>query len=247
MTVVCYNSIMGYKYTYNENYFEIIDSEQKAYFLGLLMADGSIYNDKLTLSLSGVDGGMINAFGRAISNGEYPLYEYTPKNSKQVAYRITISNKKICESLQRYTTWRNKSLHLSPPENISEPYIKHFIRGYFDGDGHISYWYYKQSKKDEQGIGGLKYNFSITSTFAFCEWTMRVFASLGVNSYIIKNKGNSHSLLVSGGIQVQKVLDYMYKDATIYLERKHSKYKEITDYRSVNHRKRLDNGQYSAI
>lgn len=238
---------MGYKYTYNENYFEIIDSEQKAYFLGLLMADGSIHNNKLTLSLSGVDGDMINVFGETISNGKYPLYKYTPKNSKQVAHRITISNKKICESLQRYNTWDNKSLHLSPPENMFDPYIKHFIRGYFDGDGHISYWNYKQSKKEEQGIGGLKYNFSITSTLAFCEWAMTVFASLGVNSYIIKNKGNSHSLLVSGGIQVQKVLDYMYKDATIYLERKHKKYLEITEYRNTNHRKTNKYGQFTTI
>lgn len=238
---------MGYKYTYNENYFDNIDSEHKAYFLGLLLADGSIYNNKLTLSLSGDDGYMVDVFGKEVSDGIYPRYKYLPNNSSKTAHRVTISNKKICESLQRYANWHNKSLNLSSPENIFEPYTKHFLRGYFDGDGHISYWRYKQSKKEEQGIGGLKYNFSITSTFAFCEWVMMIFASLGVNGYIIKNKGNSHSLLVSGGIQVQKALDYMYEDATIYLERKHKKYKEIIDYRNINHRKRSKNGQYATI
>lgn len=235
------------KYKYNEDYFNEIDTERKAYILGLLLADGSIYNNKLTLSLSGVDGYMVDIVGSEISSGDYSVYEYTPKNSINMARRLTVCNKNICESLKRYTLWDNKSINLLPPKHVYEPYIRHFIRGYFDGDGHIGYWMYKQSKKDDKGTGGMKYNFSITSTFAFCEWIMMILASIGVNSFIVKNKGNSYTLWVSGGIQIKKVLDYMYKDSTIYLERKHNKYKEIADYRGINHRKRLTNGQYATI
>lgn len=238
---------MGHKYKYNETFFNEIDSEEKAYFLGLLLADGSIYNNKLTLSLSGEDKYMVDIFGKLLSIGEYPIYEYTPNNSRLSARRITISNKNICDSLDRYAQWDNKSKNLGHPMNIHEPYIHHIIRGYFDGDGHINYWWYKQSKKSDKGAGGMKYNFSITSTFLFCEWLMMIFLSIGVNSYIIKNKGNSHTLLVSGGKQIQKVLDYMYGSATIYLERKHKKYIEISDYRKSSHVVRSNNGQFSTI
>lgn len=238
---------MSKKYKYNEDYFDSIDTEQKAYILGLLLADGSIYKNKLTLSLSGEDGYMVDRVGSIISVGGYSIYEYKPKNSINTARRLTVCNKNICESLNKYALWKNKSLNLNAPVNIFEPYIRHFVRGYFDGDGHINYWMYKQSKKKEKGAGGMKYNFSITSTFAFCEWIMMIFQSMGVNSCIISNKGNSHTLLVSGGIQVQKVLDYMYKNATIYLERKHKKYLEITEYRNTNHRKTNKYGQFTTI
>ncbi len=53
------------KKIYNENYFETIDSEDKAYFLGFIFADGCVTNDskkyryQLTLKLHSKDVGIL--------------------------------------------------------------------------------------------------------------------------------------------------------------------------------------------
>lgn len=54
------------KYSLNESYFEKIDSEEKAYFLGFLFSDGSVSKYSLNLSLAEVDKEILEKKSRKI-------------------------------------------------------------------------------------------------------------------------------------------------------------------------------------
>ena len=88
------------KKTYNENYFETIDSEDKAYFLGFIFADGCVTNDpkkyryQLTLKLHSKDVGILEKFIKSI-DGEMNIW----KNKKRQTCEIFLSGKKIINDL----------------------------------------------------------------------------------------------------------------------------------------------------
>lgn len=125
------------KYQVNENYFESIDSDEKAYWLGFLSADGYIYEKRgyVVLELQKDDYLHIEKFKKAIS-ATYPIKEIVHKLDKDyIHYRITITSKKMIDDLAKYNVVQNKSLTFSPPENIDKKYMNYWIAGYMDGDG----------------------------------------------------------------------------------------------------------------
>lgn len=119
----------------NENYFQEIDSIEKAYYLGFIFADGNIYKPKkgshswkLSIEIHEKDKEILESF--TIGN----KINYNPKHNS--VYMCIISNK-ICTDLMKYNITPNKSLTCIFPI-IPQQFISHFIRGYFDGDGCIS-------------------------------------------------------------------------------------------------------------
>lgn len=142
---------------FNENIFDVIDTEEKAYWLGFIFADGyidsspldpnkkSVYN--FELSLKGNDTEHLNKFnifmgykGNNVKISD--TYCTSQERVKCQRCRWLIANKHLWETLNSYGCVPKKSLILQfPDESIfkSTSLIKHFIRGYFDGDGCISY------------------------------------------------------------------------------------------------------------
>lgn len=237
------------KYLYREDYFCEIDTEEKAYVLGLLMADGSIFGNRLTLQLSGEDGEMVERVKNLLCLSKKTLDLITYKNPKyQNAHKLTIVNRRIADSLKNLGVVERKSVLLKEPKDLDSSLVRHLIRGYFDGDGHLGWWYYKQSKKEEKGKGSLKANFEITSTKNFCLWLKSEFYNIGVNSFLIKNRGKSYSLRISGNQQIEKSLDFIYNNSNIHLNRKFQKYREFKNLRIVKKiRERDSNGRFTTI
>lgn len=137
------NSGSKYKYTFNESYFEKIDSVEKAYWLGFIYADGYITRKTsgqahLCLCLSEEE--PINKFKKAINTNK-PTNSFDAKNSYNntisKAFRITIIFDKIVNDIEKLGVVENKSLILTFPTWLETTYIPHFIRGYFDGDGSV--------------------------------------------------------------------------------------------------------------
>lgn len=210
------------QYVINETYFDCIDSQDKAYILGFLFADGHNELKKYTVSMSlqEDDKEVLEKIRKCIGS-ERPLeyidysnkhdFGYTYKNQ----YRLLLFSSHMCQSLEALGMAHNKSLSLEFPGIPLELY-PHFIRGYFDGDGSVSHSH------------GTNYILTITSTNNFCQHIKTYIEDkLGIymGIYDAQNKnGITKVLSTSGRLQTKKFLDFIYQDATIYMERKHQRY-----------------------
>lgn len=204
------------KYDFWEDAFATIDSEEKAYWLGFLYADGYISKDETTLEvgLSAVDKEHLKKL-QSFLGTDAPISERDVLLDGKLfpSVRLQVCSKKMVFDLIQLGCENNKSLTLVfPSEEIVPPeMLHHFMRGYFDGDG--SYFV----RADGQP------HFSVIGTETFVKEYDKILHALGVNQTKLKSEGKAFSLRHSGKHQVQKIVDFLYKDATIYLERKHSK------------------------
>ena len=212
----------------NTNLFDAINDEASAYFLGLMYADGNVYIDKrnnipvVLLQLQKRDKHILDAFKSLIAPN-HKLYLVKSKiETQQDQYRIMFNSKIIGKQLEKLGCVPAKSLKLIFPDCVPSPLVHHFLRGYFDGDGCVS----------SQLINGKykSYSVSITSTKTFCQSVQGIFKSeIGINSGVYTRKTNNiTSELSSGGNrQVYKLMKWLYRDASIYIQRKHKKFLEL--------------------
>lgn len=129
------------KYKLNEAYFDFIDNQNKAYILGFLFADGynSIPKHTVTMSLQEDDKEILEKIRCEIgSEKELEFLDYSNKHDFGYTYknqwRLNMFSKHMCDSLDKLGMHQNKSLILEFPD-IDKSLYRHFIRGYFDGDG----------------------------------------------------------------------------------------------------------------
>ena len=117
--------------------FEKIDTEEKAYWLGFLYADGSVGSkeDKIELGLAEKDLKHIEKFKTFMNINNKISYR-----EKTKSYRMSFRSAQCKQDLINKGCVPKKSLILNfPNENQVPKYlIRHFIRGYFDGDGCFS-------------------------------------------------------------------------------------------------------------
>jgi len=202
------------KYRLNENFFEIIDSEEKAYFLGFLYADGYIdeKSNKVDLTLHNQDIEILNRFVTLLFPEGRPL-----KSIRSDYVRLVINSKKIVMDLKRHGCFQKKTFLLKFPTTVEREFIRDFIRGYFDGDGCVTV--YK---------GTL--NISIVGTIDFLDGIKRIFNECcDTNDTLYDNRhpdrcNNIRSLRYGGNILINRIYHYMYDNSIIYLSRKNNKF-----------------------
>lgn len=133
------------RFKFNELYFEKIDTPNKAYFLGLIYADGCI-NTKFTCTIKLVssDSYILDKLNNEIECIK-PLIQIKEEIIKGTKYIgkarsiLQINSKKLVSDLNNLGVYSNKSQIITFPSNDLVPEILKwdFIRGYFDGDGCI--------------------------------------------------------------------------------------------------------------
>ena len=209
------------KYFLNENYFDCIDTQDKAYLLGLLYADGCNYNGHITIRLQERDRDILDKMNSILcSNRPLRFIDYSSRgNGSQNQYSLDIVNKYMSNQLSSLGMIPNKSLVLEFPKWMDEELYPHFIRGYFDGDGYVSK-NYNNAK------------LSIIGTKSFCEKVKDIlYKDIGVKAYIYlchKNESTTtRTLQISGRNQIKKFLNYIYNNANLYLERKYNIYQSL--------------------
>lgn len=213
----------------NENYFDVIDTEDKAYFLGFLFADGCIsksqWNYLIVLSLQEGDKYILEHFNKQLDSS-YPLRRQSPrKPTRQAQFSLHLSSKKLFERLNDLGCVPKKSLILKFPERIiSNHLISHFIRGYFDGDGSI--FIYKRPKN-----GHIRYNLSVISSTIFINGFLKFIGYGRVET--CKNDKNS-AWLPAGKENLMKFINFIYEDASIFLKRKREKSLEVIKHITRN-------------
>lgn len=210
------------KYELNENYFDVIDTPNKAYVLGLLYSDGNNSKQKGTIriQLQEDDKDILEKVRKELNYSKELTYVDCSKRiygngyvSKNM-YSLDVYSKYMCNRLEEIGVVPNKSLILTFPECIPSDYVSHFIRGYMDGDGWIS-------KK-----GG--YSISLTSTESFCKTVQSIVKkAIKVDGKIVDascHNGVTKVYRIDRKDETKCFLDYIYKDADIYLQRKYNIY-----------------------
>lgn len=209
-------------YNLNYNYFDIIDTPNKAYILGFLYADGT--NNKkyntIKLSLQDTDKEILERIRKEIGC-ERPLgfYDRIHKNFKHKnVYELILQNAYMCDVLEKYGMTPKKSLILQFPDWMREDLYSHFIRGYFDGDGHI-------------GKYGRGAHCSFVSSFDFCIGLSNYFSEklpLARKKVIHACTNELTGVLTSTDKNsVKIIMDYIYKDCNdeiLFMKRKYEIY-----------------------
>lgn len=199
------------KHDIDINFFKTIDTEEKAYFLGLMYSDGSVSDNQFYLKLKDED--VVIKFKKAlkcdypIKHNEKPYYNYI----------LQVSSKEMCNDLINLGCFKNKTKIIQFP-NINPSLHNHFIRGFFDGDGCI-----------RVGITKGKCSFDITSaSYTFLIQLKTILEP--VTTHIGISKENKYDVwhLRCGGKQVQQLLNWLYKDSTVYMQRKYFKYQLLS-------------------
>ena len=205
----------------DESYFDVIDTHRKAYYLGLLYADGSVSgtSNRVQISLQERDKDIIYQLQSDLKcNYKISLIEYNKKNSNhQNQYCLTITNTRIHDALIRHGVVPNKSLILKFPSELNDEFYPSFILGYLDGDGNIS--------KTEKRI-------SLISTESFCNKIAEIVNDLfNIHCTISychhRIDKPTRSLQIAGGKQAKRFLDWIYSKSDIYLHRKHDIYQNL--------------------
>lgn len=227
------------KYQINENYFDIIDTPNKAYILGFLWADGCNFPQKGTVSMSleEQDKDILECIRNEIGS-EHPLefIDYSKKNDfgyvYKNQYRLLFFSSHMCESLENIGMVPNKSLIVTFPK-ISNHLIKHFIRGLFDGDGSV----YRHKYKNRNSY---QHTLTITSTLMLCKELVDIVKTeLDINCHIYdasNHNGITKVFNISGKKQIKKFMDWIYNEADLKLQRKYDRYIQYfyTDSENVN-------------
>lgn len=207
------------KYSCNYSFFENIDNEVKAYFLGLFYADGCNLEKQKSISLGFAekDKELLYKFMEAIeSNHKIDIRNRGYKNSQDF-YRVSINSPILSADLTKHGCVATKTHLLKTLPEMEESLIRHFIRGYFDGDGSVWYSLVEDSKD--------KINLSFTGNKPFLLKLQEVLVrelEIGQPSIYIRHKerGNDIGDLRYSSEQARKILEWMYNDCQYYSERK---------------------------
>ena len=208
------------KHFFDYNYFNVIDTQDKAYWLGWLASDGSI--KKNTIEFTITDESVVQNLLTCVS-GTMKIKKSYKKNRIKACYSLYLNSKSMVEDLNKLGIVAKKAYRTIIPD-ISKDLIPHFIRGYFEGDGCI----YTNKNRN---------TFSIVS----CSSQMlKQLESIFKNENLIKKdrdyiswrkykyNDNQYGVIsVENKTECLHVLDYIYKNANLKLERKYKKYQEI--------------------
>ncbi len=205
-------------YPCNEDYFKTINTPEKAYWLGFIAADGCVCRTegryRTRIGLSKKDENHIEKFKKAIRSN-HKLYFY-----KKESVHLCIYSRRMFFDLNNKGIVPRKSLILEYPDNLSKELNRHFIRGYFDGDGCISL-----NKKREYSI------YFCSGSFEFLRRLSCILleeAKIKTKCKINKNRDRVPFFVFSSSKDMKKIFDYMYGDvdSDIYLERKFKRFLE---------------------
>lgn len=209
-----------YRYRLDETFFDAIDTEAKAYWLGFITADGSVHagpagangwqRHQLYVKLKASDAGHLEKLRSAL-DAEAPVRPVPQATSGNPAADICFNSRHLVESLIALGVTPRKSLTVKPwsgPASL----MRHYWRGAFDGDGTIV-----KHPGLERDKWHLRFLGSEAAVEAFRLW------SAGVCGTAAKKypKGNIWSFTMGGLASPQAVARELYDGATVYLDRKH--------------------------
>lgn len=207
------------KYNVNQNYFNLIDDEIKAYWFGFILADGHVTKSKdhLMITLNKNDRTHLEKFRLDIESN-HPIKQRNDYDS----FEINIGSSILCNELYNKGINNRKSWEIDIDKIINSIPMRlynHFIRGIFDGDGCIKI--YKQTHYNKP-----LYHFSIVGLYDLLNFIKEQFDIDMSLKYDTRTK-STYELKTRSKGSIVKIREYLYKNATIYLDRKYEDFYKI--------------------
>lgn len=222
------NRTKSLKYTCDEHYFDIIDTQDKAYWLGYIYADGYITSNMryVGMSLSKKDEYILYNLNEDLSS-TYPINQYSVSKGYKIGSeysRLLICNPTLVNGLYNNGVMPHKTNTLMPP-NLNDELIRHFIRGYFDGDGCVTI---------SKGIGDVE----VLSTEPILDFIQNnLYTNNIIDRYYPYSKRKPHQIVSRFRFgKTQSIINffhYIYDDSNRKLERKYNKFIEIFKVKNI--------------
>ncbi len=224
-TVTCFNELNrrnikphgrindNRKYNVNQKFFDKIDTEEKAYWLGFITADGYVTKKHLCLDIK--DKEHLIKFAHNIQS-EHPI------RRNRTTHHIRIFSVNLIRSLNKLGIYQAKTFNVKPYMDISDDLIRHYWRGIIDGDGCI--YYNKNNKSWRIGLTGNTYIVE-----AFCHWVQDFVKTKAHPTYY-----TNYCFIQYGGNKIIKsIAKLLYQNSNVFLDRKKRLAEEIMEDRHV--------------
>lgn len=203
-----------------------IETEEQAYIAGIFFSDGYVGKQQLGLRLQKKDKKLVEQ-----------IKDYFSKDIKlqenKSNYSFTLSSMIVCQNFIDLGMLRDKTkVGISVPQ-MDKSLYRHFIRGYFDGDGTIY-------------VCNTKTNYSClktcicSATIGILEEFQKILSDNGIESKINKENRKGKVMKVPQGTtlcamdmyrlfirkksEIKKFYHFLYDDSHIFLERKKNKF-----------------------
>jgi hypothetical protein len=209
-------------YRVNHDFFESIHDEQTSYWLGFITADGHVhvvpgkgaYWMKVVLQKG--DAEHLRKFKRTLG-ADQPV---RIRNDGQAHFQV--HSKKLCCDLQKHGIAQRKSCFEIVSPSVQEHLLRHFFRGFVDGDGgwFVSTDYYRSGRIKRKApirsfvlsIVGGKHILR-----GFSKWASH---TVGTNKRRIRPHAGTWTIRYKGNLQCKALARELYRDATVFLDRK---------------------------
>lgn len=214
------------RYTQDDTYFQKIDTERKAYWLGFLYADGCVHDysenqNYVHIHLHPNDRYLLETFVKDLKSDRI-----VRTDNRGYAVLVVNSNKIGKDLIKLGCVPRKSNILKFPTDDIvPRSLIKDFIRGYMDGDGCIStYMKLKKGRNIPSFICEIKF----IGTYDMLDGINRYFKS---EKKILINRHSPTTYQISfAGRKYRDIVDSLYEDATIYMTRKKEKWDGFVTY-----------------
>jgi len=215
------------KYSVNEKFFDKWNS-QMAYVLGFSYSDGNIYKTSLAWDIQKRDKKLLLKI-KAVMNSTYPIIE------RPHSVRLRMSNQILINGAFNKGLIEKKSKRMSLP-NIPKRFVRHFVRGFLDGDG----WIVKRNNRNEVDLGFVSGNRIFLE-----ELSNLIYKNVG----ILRKVREKDKITPNGYKSITYLLEYYSNNAIkvanwvygnlsskeIFLERKYKNYLEFVKlYKYLN-------------
>lgn len=196
-------------------------SEPLAYVVGFAFADGAVAPRRNRLVLAQSDPEILTAIQSAVPNPTALAYSTGAK-----CWRLTISDTPI-EVLRSYALVPNKTA-LGWFPSVPAEFARHYVRGFFDGDGSISI----SSRGLNQRTPRLSF---VAHLRSFLEGVATAITASGSCLGIVFQDGRNWRLAYSAAPDIRSIHKWMYDGATLFIHRKEVKMREAVDYGRISH------------
>lgn len=213
------------KYVHNEKYFDDINTPEKAYWLGFILADGCISKEacntyRMVIQLQRRDRGHLQKLlDHLESNAPIKDGSAMRNETPTLWSKIRINSSYLCGALMELGITPKKSLKEKVPP-IGEKFYKDFIRGVFDGDG----CFYTRSPYSAvfSLVGSLE-------VMSFIASILQTKCARSVNCSLAK--GSMYTTVVHSCEDVLAIMHWLYRGSTVHLDRKYEHYTHWLDSR----------------
>lgn len=223
--------------------FDNLSDDWHAYWIGFLAADGCVFvNEKegharVQLTMKDSDIEHIRNFQQGIKTTARVTVNANPagRNSSNKVAKIAVSNPHLVRALAQWGIVPNKTLTLTWPDNIPASLIPAYIRGYFDGDGTV---YLRYHSRPTGCFPETNCRF-ISGSVSFLERIQKELRDRNIKTRAIYRNQKSNAFVLPISSQRENLLsfsDMLYRDCTVYLERKRAIFQEMKTYHTEHPR-----------